>query len=99
MKFAIASSLKNVDGEISVGGRAPYFLIFDDQQTMVESLKNPFAVGGGGAGPSVAKMLADMGVTKLVSNHFGEKMINALKERNIDFEEVQGLASEYLDKN
>lgn len=97
MKIAIASTTKNFDGEISEqGGRAPYYLIVGEQGELLEAIKNPFAKGGGGAGPSVAKMLADKGVNKVVVGKIGENMQSALKEREIEYEPANGLIKDYL---
>ena len=83
MKIAIASSGKNANAEISsIPGRAPYFLIYENKK-LSNTIKNPFAMGGGGAGFGVVKMLKDKGVDLIVAEHFGEKMLDALKERNI----------------
>ncbi len=58
MKIAIASEGKNIESEVSQkGGRAPYYLIFEGKE-LIETIKNPFVSGSGGAGFSVAYMLA-----------------------------------------
>ena len=88
MKIAIASTSKDEESYVaSVAGRAPYFLIYENKK-LLEVLKNPFAVGGGGAGDSVAKMLSDKKVNKIISGNFGEKMLDALKERKIEYQEI-----------
>jgi len=88
MKIAIASLNKEENSEIaSVAGRAPYFLIYEGEK-LLEVIKNPFAVGGGGVGDSVAKMLKDKKVNKIIAEQFGEKMLDALKERGIEYQEV-----------
>ncbi len=90
MKIAIASEGKNEDSEISQrGGRAPYYLIFEDKK-LIETIKNPFATGGGGAGFSVAYMLADKKVNLVVAGKIGGNMISALKEKGIEFREESG---------
>jgi len=90
MKIAIASEGKNKDSEVSQkGGRAPYYLIFDDKQ-LIESIKNPFATGSGGAGFSIAYILADKKVDLVISGKFGENMESALKEKGINFREESG---------
>ena len=82
-KIAIASTGKNEDSEVSpVAGRAPYFLIYENGN-LVKTLKNPFAIGGGGAGFAVAKMLKDEGVELVAAGHYGENLIGALKEKGI----------------
>jgi len=97
MKIAIATTTKDFSGEISEqGGRAPYYLILDEQKNILEAIKNTFAKGGGGAGPSVAKMLADKGVTKVTIGNIGEKMQQVLEERGLEYEVANGLIKDYL---
>ncbi|MBN2086851.1 NifB/NifX family molybdenum-iron cluster-binding protein [Candidatus Peregrinibacteria bacterium] len=86
MKIAIASVGKKEDSDVSSrGGRAPYYLIFDDKGKFLETVSNPFAIGGGGAGPSVAKMLVDMNVDTIIAGVIGDKMADALNERGIKY--------------
>ena len=90
MKIAVASTGKDLESEINpVAGRTPYFLIFEGKK-LVETIKNPFAVGGGGVGFSVAKMLEDKDIGLVIAGHFGSNMISALKEKNIKHKEFPG---------
>jgi len=90
MKIAIASTSKDEDAKVSpISGRAEYYQIFEDKK-LVKVIKNPFAVGGGGAGPAVAQMLANENVEMIISGHFGEKMLAALEEKNIKIKTIQG---------
>ena len=83
MKVAVASSGKDEDSEVSpISGRAPYYLVYEDGK-LIETIKNPFAIGGGGAGLSVAQMLSNKGVELVVSGRFGPKMEDALKAKGI----------------
>ena len=87
MKIAIASEGNNKDSEISPrGGRAPYYLIFENKK-LIEIIKNPFATGGGGAGFSVAYMLAEKKVDLVITGRIGQNMKYALTEKGIKFEE------------
>ena len=87
MKIAIASEGKNSESKISLqGGRAPYYLIFDDKK-LIEAIKNPFAKGSGGAGWSVAYMLAEKKVDLVIAGKLGPNMITALKEKGIEYRE------------
>ena len=93
MKIAIASVGKNEDSEISSrGGRAPYYLIFDEKGQFKEAVSNPFAVGGGGAGTAVAKMLSDMNIDVVVAGAMGGNMKGALQEKEIKCYERGGIA-------
>jgi len=90
MKIVIASEGKDENSEISQrGGRAPYYLIFEDKK-IIEVIKNPFATGSGGAGFSVAYMLADKKVNLVIAGKFGGNMESALKEKGIKFKEESG---------
>ncbi len=87
MKIAIASEGKDEDSEMSQkGGRAPYYLIFENK-THIESIKNPFAKGSGGAGFSVAYMLANKKIDLVIAGKIGGNMLSALKEKGIEFKE------------
>jgi len=88
VKIAIASSGKDETSKVSpIAARAPYFLIYKDKK-LEKAIKNPFAVGGGGAGFGVAKMLENEKIDLIVSGHFGENIILALEERNIKRQEL-----------
>ena len=90
MKIAIASEGKDKDSKISTqGGRAPYYLIFENKK-LIEEIKNPFSIGGGGAGWSVAYMLADKKVDIVYAGKIGANMETALNEKKIKFKEVSG---------
>ena len=96
MKIAIASLGQNNNSEVSPqAGRAPYYLIFDNSE-LIEVWKNVFSIGGGGAGPAVAKIMADKNVEKVISSNFGEKMKDALNAKNISFEEKSGIIKDIL---
>ena len=87
MKISIASLGKDINSEISLeAGRAPYYLIFEDKK-LIEAIKNPFATGSGGAGFSVAYMLAEKKVNLVIAGKLGENMISALEKKGIKFQE------------
>ncbi len=90
MKIAVASEKKDIESEISGrGGRAPYYLLFENKK-LVEVIKNPFAVGSGGAGFSVAYMLAEKKVDLVIAGRIGPNMESALSEKGIKFREESG---------
>ncbi len=98
MKIAIASEGEKVDSEISEsGGRALYYLIFENKK-VVETIKNPFAIGSGGAGWSVAHMLAEKKVNLVIAGKIGPNMEAALKQKKIKFKEAAGNIQEVLNK-
>jgi len=96
MRIAIASLGKNEDSEISnEAGRAPFYLIFEDGK-LVETLKNIFRFGGGGSGISVAKMLSDNKVKKVIAGKFGPNVKTFFEEKNIEVIEKTGKVLEVL---
>ena len=97
MKIAIAVVSKDEKWEISSrGGRAPFYLIFNEKGELLEKVSNPFAFGGGGAGISVAKMLADMNVEIFIAGAIGDKMSGALEERGVKYHEKSGSAKDII---
>lgn len=83
MRIAISSKNDNINSEMSEkAGRSPYYLIFEDNN-LVESIKNPFATGGGGAGFGVIQMLSNKNVDMIISGDFGPNLLTALKEKNM----------------
>lgn len=91
MRIAIASNGKDENAKVSkVSGRAPYYLIFEDGK-LTKAIKNPFRIGGGGAGFGVAEMLSDEKVEIVVSGKFGTNMVNALKSKGMRYRELSGM--------
>ncbi|MCD6478059.1 MAG: NifB/NifX family molybdenum-iron cluster-binding protein [Candidatus Aenigmarchaeota archaeon] len=88
MRVAVSSVGKDENSQISMaGGRAPYYLIFEDGK-LVKVISNPFRIGGGGAGFGVAEMLADEGVDVVISGKFGGNMKGALESKGIKYKEM-----------
>lgn len=99
MKIAVAALKKGDDSEISSqAGKSPFYLIFNERGELLEELKNPFGVGGGGAGFGVAKMLADKEVSAVAAGKFGANMTDALKERGIRVYEMKGAVKDALSR-
>lgn len=91
MKIAIASKEDSQDSEISdVSGRAPFYMIYEDGN-FEKKIKNPFSIGGGGAGFGVAKMLKNENVDIVAAGKFGGNIISALEEKNIKHLEISGI--------
>ena len=99
MKIAIASENDDINGEVSDrAGRATYYLIFNENKELLDTVKNAFSTGGGGAGFSVAKMLADMDVNTVIATKFGGNMAGALDDRNVKYIEFEGSIRDALIK-
>jgi len=91
MRIAVASEGRDENAMVSmVSGRAPYYIIFEDEN-IIEVIKNPFAFGGGGAGFGVSQMLINKGVQVVISGRFGPNMASSLTSRNVKIVELQGI--------
>ncbi len=92
MKIAVASSGQTKGAAISrQAGKAPFFLLFDDRGTLLESIENPARGQSRRAGPSAALFLADQGVTLVIAGEFGKKMKQALEEHHIHYVKKTGV--------
>ena len=90
MKVAIAADGKDENAMISErAARAPYILIFEDKK-LIKAIRNPFAFGGGGAGFSVAYMLANEKIDLFIAGRIGPNMAMALKEKSIAMKTFPG---------
>ena len=97
VKIAVASSGKTVTASVSdVAARCPYYLIFDGAGKLREVIDNPYKDVSGGAGPSAADFLAQKGVTIVIAETFGYKMINAMKENGMTYYELEGSAEDVV---
>jgi predicted Fe-Mo cluster-binding NifX family protein len=91
--IAVASSGKSCSGEVgSTAARSPFFLIFNREGALVEVLENPFSDSSGGAGPLVAGLMAEKGISLLVAGNFGKNIRAVLNEKGIRHIEFQGQA-------
>ena len=100
-RFKIAVSSEGAEEAASISSKAarcPFFLIFDEGGNLMEAIENPFKDAPKGAGASVVDYLADKGVTILIAETFGVKIVNALEENNIAYYEFDGSVSEAVKK-
>jgi predicted Fe-Mo cluster-binding NifX family protein len=94
-KIAVASDGKTVKSSVSnMAAKCPYYLLFDGTGTLTEVIDNPYKNASGGAGPSAAHFLAQKGVTMLIAENFGSKMIHALKSQDISHLQFEGTAGD-----
>ncbi len=99
VKVAVASTGKTTAGPVSnVAAHSQYYLIFDGTGKLTEVISNPHQDTPRGAGPSAAKFLAAKGVTIVIAENFGIKMINTLKGNRISHFEFKGPADEAVSK-
>ena len=78
----------------SQAARCKYYMIFDSEGKLMDVIDNPNKDASGGAGSSAASFLGNKGVTIVVAESFGGKMINAMKNKGITFYELKGKADD-----
>jgi predicted Fe-Mo cluster-binding NifX family protein len=95
VKIAVASDSKDATASISnKAGECPYYLIFDDDGELIEVVDNPHKDVQSGAGSQTADFLANKGVTIVIAETFGEKMIAAMRNNSTDYFQFQGIAQD-----
>lgn len=96
-RIAVAADGPATDAAVSLkAARCAYFLIFDNQGDLIESLANPHRQTRGGAGPQVAEMLAQKGVDAFIAGEFGARMSDALQRKGIAMRIATGSALEVV---
>jgi predicted Fe-Mo cluster-binding NifX family protein len=96
-KIAVAATGENENSEISdIAGRAPFFLIFDEDGNFLKSVKNPALSFGGGASAEVVNLLVRESCKTFVAGQFGFKMQAQLRSNNIEYIQKQGLAKDVI---
>ena len=91
-KIAIAAVGNSIDSEISMNaGRAPYYLIFDENGVLQKSIKNPAQSRRGGASTGVIDLLLQESCKTVIAGNFGEKMQIQLKANEIKYYEREGI--------
>lgn len=72
MKIAVTSSGPTLDSNVEQRfGRCPYFLIIDPDTFEFGPIQNPNVSLGGGAGPQSAQLMADNGVSVVLTGNCG----------------------------
>lgn len=90
---AVAADGETIEASVSSqAARSPYFLLFDAQGDLVETVNNPHQQAAGGAGPLVVDFLAAKGVRTVIAGEFGFKMTGAMQARGMAFQTSTGSA-------
>ena len=91
-KIAVASNSKNATSSISnKAGKCPYYLVFNSRGELIEVISNPYKDAQRGAGQQTADFLANKGVTLIIAETFGDKMIGAMRSNGTDYLKLQGI--------
>ncbi|MCJ8501334.1 NifB/NifX family molybdenum-iron cluster-binding protein [Desulfatitalea alkaliphila] len=95
--IAVAADGPAADAAVSLkAARCAYFLIFDSQGELIETLANPHRRTRGGAGPQVAELLAQKGAGTFIAGEFGARMSDALQRKGIAMRIATGSALEVV---
>ena len=98
-KFAIAAEGQDASAAIThLSGRAPYFIIYDENGNLLEVAVNIYLRQEYGIGPQAAAMLAEKKVTVLVGGVAGPKMKKVLDANNIRFVYRKGIVQQVVDE-
>jgi predicted Fe-Mo cluster-binding NifX family protein len=78
----------------AVAARAPQILIFDVKGKLLAAHPNPVDANRSGAGPALARWLAEKQVTLLIAGDVGDKMASELQRLNIRSVTASGAAGQ-----
>jgi predicted Fe-Mo cluster-binding NifX family protein len=82
--IAITSSGPSLDAPMDERfGRCPCFIIVDSGATVVDSVENPCATQGHGAGIQAAKLVADTGVGVVLTGRCGPNASDTLEAAGV----------------
>ena len=96
-KIAVSASDKTPAASVSKqAGPSPFFQIFDGKGKLIETIANPFKEGGGGI--AVADFLAGKGVTIVVAEGFGDKIVQVMKDKGMKAVAFKGSVEEAVKK-
>jgi len=94
MKIAVSSDGGTIDSQVSnLGARCPWFLFFDEQGSLTNTLENSYQ-NQRGAGVKCAEFLKNHNVTVFVAGNVGPKMGEALESMGITFIPFSGSVKE-----
>jgi predicted Fe-Mo cluster-binding NifX family protein len=80
MKIAVSASGQNLDAQVDPRfGRCGYFIIVDNDTMRFESIPNPGASAGGGAGIQAGQLVANKGVQVVITGNCGPNAFQTLE--------------------
>jgi predicted Fe-Mo cluster-binding NifX family protein len=97
-KIAVAANDKIPEASVSKqAGPSPFFLLFDEKGKLIEAIANPYKEAGS-SGIAVADFLAGKGVTVVVAEGFGSRIVEVMKSKGIRAVAFKGSATEAVKK-
>jgi len=102
MKIAVSSNGKNLTDNVSeVFARCPFFIIAEIKNQKIgetEMIKNESTNQMGGAGISVAQLMAEKNVNAVITGNVGPRAFDVLKQFNIEIYRGEGKVKEAVEK-
>jgi len=84
MNIIITANGAGLDAPSSpIFGRCPVFVFVDTDTMAVESVNNPAAAAGGGAGIQAAQLIVEHGAQAVISGNVGPNAFNVLQAANL----------------
>ena len=84
MKIAVTSTGSTLDDQVEARfGRCPYFLVVDTDSMGYEAMENPNLALGGGAGIQSAQMMAERGVSHVLTGNCGPNAFRVFGEAGV----------------
>lgn len=97
MKIAIATDTASIDASVSThAARARYYLVFDDDGRLLDTISNQYHSVEHGAAIQAARLMEKHRIDMLVAGNFGERFIDLLQENNIIAVTAQGQVSHVI---
>ena len=96
-KIAVAAVENITTSDISmIAGKAPYYLIFDENGVFLKSIKNPGRSSRRNASSVVVNLLLKESCKIVIAGKFGKKLQNKLKANKIEYYERKGIVKSVL---
>jgi predicted Fe-Mo cluster-binding NifX family protein len=97
-KIAVSANGATPAAQVSrQAGLSPFFLLFDEKGKLIEAIDNPYKEGGS-AGISIVDFLAGKGVTIVVAEGFGDRIVEVMKSKGIKAVAFKGSVEEAVKK-
>ena len=105
MKIILSATGKGLESQVDVRfGRCPFYVaveVENNKITKSESIENPAAMQGGGAGISAAQLVANMKPNAVITNNIGPRAFQVLSQVGITVYQgngiIQDVVQQYLD--
>ena len=102
MRYIITSKGETIQSKFDLRfGRAAWLCIYDKKTDSADFIENQNKNLNGGAGTKTATMVAEMGVTKIISGDFGPKAKSLLERLDIQMiilDEIDATVKDIINK-